>query len=189
MTILGFVRHGITDWNIEKRAQGHQDIPLNPEGRNQVNALSLRLVSDHWDYIYSSDLNRAAETAIAISKVINKPVIYDKRLREVFWGALEGTTKEERIIKWGENWSELDHGIESDESASARGLSFVEEVINKHPDSKILFVSHGSLLDQILRGLLKDTELPSHLDNTSVTIISNTDGCWKINLFNCTKHL
>jgi probable phosphoglycerate mutase len=189
MTVLAFVRHGITDWNTEGRAQGHQDIPLNDEGRRQAYLLSLRFSLEQWDYIYSSDLSRAAETARTIAKMIQKPVIYDIRLREIYWGALEGTTIEERVSKWGANWSEIDHGLEHEDSLRERGLSFVQEISNKYPDSKILAVSHGALLSRTLKVMLNKANLESHLDNTSISILNNRDGDWTVDIFNSMEHM
>ena len=36
MTQLVFLRHGLTDWNVERRMQGRRDIPLNDDGRAMV---------------------------------------------------------------------------------------------------------------------------------------------------------
>ena len=36
MPVLYYVRHGLTDWNVEQRLQGRRDIPLNQHGRSQA---------------------------------------------------------------------------------------------------------------------------------------------------------
>ncbi|WP_198661612.1 histidine phosphatase family protein [Lewinella sp. IMCC34183] len=97
MTRIGFVRHGITDWNLDKRVQGHTDIPLNEKGKLQAKALAGRLTNEDWDLIYSSDLSRAKETAGTIAEAKGVPVKLDHRLREMDCGAVEGTTAAERV--------------------------------------------------------------------------------------------
>lgn len=122
MTIIGLIRHGVTDWNREYRAQGHADIPLNSEGRRQAELLANRMQNEEWDYIYSSDLSRALETAETIGRMKNIEVKIDKRLREMNCGLIEGTTEQDRVDKWGYGWARLDLGIESNEDIISRGM-------------------------------------------------------------------
>src|SRR4051794_22337782 len=108
MTVVGLIRHGVTDWNRERRIQGHTNIPLNADGRKQAELLANRMVDEEWDVIYASDLGRAQETAACIGHVKQLEVQTDPRLREMYCGEIEGTTQEERVAKWGEDWSTLD---------------------------------------------------------------------------------
>ncbi|WP_430786529.1 histidine phosphatase family protein [Virgibacillus flavescens] len=189
MMKIGFVRHGSTAWNKERRAQGNSDIPLDNDGRDQAAKLANRLVEEDWDIIYSSDLMRASQTAEAIGgRMDNKKIIADRRLREVSGGKIEGTTEEERIKKWGVNWRELDMEIESSDKVIERGMYFLEEAVQKHADKNILIVSHGSYIKHLLIELLPKLEHES-LHNCSLTTLQKSSDEWEVVLHNCTKHL
>ncbi len=189
MATIALVRHGLTIWNKEGRIQGQLDTDLHDEGRIQAKKLAERIQSDKWDFIISSDLKRASETAEIISKHAGLPVLYrDKRLRESSLGELEGTTLQERIERWGEDWRELAQGIESDEGIQKRSLACITEYIEKHPNDRILFVSHGSLIRRLLQRMLqKDIKEP--IRNTSITILQKQLDAWEAKLFNCIAHL
>lgn len=189
MTILGLVRHGITDWNIEKRAQGHTDIPLNEEGRKQAEALAKRLSRESWDLIYSSDLGRARETAQAIANLKRIPVSIDPLLREVNLGQIEGMTYEEIVAKWGEDWRQLDLGIETKEQLGQRGLSTLNRIADEHPNLKILVVAHGGFIGTALKQLVPHFDTAALLNNTSLTRVNRQSSGWDCDLFNCTVHL
>jgi probable phosphoglycerate mutase len=189
MTRIGLIRHGITDWNIERRAQGQTDIPLNHTGRLQAHALADRLKNEEWDFIFSSDLSRAKETADIIAEPLGLTVQTDHRLREMHCGEIEGTTLEERITKWGEDWEGLPLGIEEDNSIIDRGTSSITEISESFEGKRILIVSHGALIGLTLRRLIPNENTEKHLHNTSITILKQNNSEWDCELYNCAKHI
>ncbi|TYS57766.1 histidine phosphatase family protein [Sutcliffiella horikoshii] len=190
MTKLGFIRHGSTAWNKGKRAQGSSNIPLDQDGIRDAESLANRIKNEDWDVIYSSDLLRAMQTAEIVARSLQVDEVFlDSRLQEVNGGQIEGTTEPERIEKWGENWRDLDLGIESKEMVVKRALSFIEEVTQKHKDQNVLVVSHGSYIRHVLGELVKDLKMENHLENTSVSTVKVREGLWECELYNCTKHL
>lgn len=190
MTTIGLIRHGITEWNCLGKAQGISDIPLNKLGREQALSVGQRLLQDEkWDLIVSSDLIRAVETASIIGSLLKIPLTYDERIREIDCGQIEGTTEEERIMKWGSNWRKLNLGIENFEDVSNRGVKFIEELTSIYNGKRVLIVSHGALIGLTLQRLLPQVFQKTYIDNTSVTILNNYKGEWNCSLYNCTKHI
>ena len=63
MTTIFLARHGESDWNVEKRFQGHRDRPLTERGREQAHALADLVGAEKIDAVYTSPLSRARETA------------------------------------------------------------------------------------------------------------------------------
>ncbi|MED6177821.1 hypothetical protein PIB30_101664 [Stylosanthes scabra] len=86
------VRHGETAWNADGRIQGHLDVELNEAGRQQAAAVAERLSREpKISVIYSSDLQRAYETAqIIASRCGGLEVVKDSALRERHLGDLQG---------------------------------------------------------------------------------------------------
>lgn len=85
-------RHGQTDWNKKNILLGNTDKPLNEVGKSQALQLKNNLNGLTFDYIISSDLERAFETAQIVSN--NQPIIKNVNFRERNYGKLEGTTPE-----------------------------------------------------------------------------------------------
>lgn len=190
MTVIGFVRHGVTDWNLEGRAQGSHDVPLNAEGIRQAEQAAGRLAAEPWDYIYASDLSRARKTAELIAAAKGMPVAgLDVRLREKTHGRLDGTTEQERVNRWGPGWRDMIHDEEPLDQVLARGKQFIDEVSAKHAGSRILIVSHGAWIRTILAGLVHDLEIKP-IYNTSLSVVrQRADSGWDCIMFNCTNHL
>ncbi|MGM7683359.1 histidine phosphatase family protein [Cytobacillus sp. Hm23] len=191
MITIGLIRHGVTEWNDLHKAQGISDIPLNEEGRKQALAVANRLFKEeNWDVLITSDLQRAIETGQIISEKLKLPIAFvDKRIREINCGEIEGTTEEERVERWGSKWFEMDLGMETFDDVAKRGAEFIEEIVQMYQHKRVLLISHGALIGLTLKHLLPEEFQKVYLHNTSVTILSNIEGKWDCNLYNCTKHL
>ena len=88
MTLLAVVRHGPTEWNAIGRVQGRTDVPLNPEGVEEVRRWVLPPEVEGFSFV-SSPLARTVETARILC---GGDVRRDARLIEMDWAEWEGTT-------------------------------------------------------------------------------------------------
>lgn len=95
MTRICFVRHGETDWNKTQRMQGHIDLALNANGEAQAVAAGRYFAGLQAAALYSSDLQRARQTAQAIADALHLPMILLPALRERHFGRCEGMTFDE----------------------------------------------------------------------------------------------
>ncbi|SRR6266568_8251553 len=149
MTELLLVRHGETDWNAERRFQGHADPPLNETGRAQARAVADELADEGLDAVYSSDLARARETAEIIASHLDAEVRPLRELREIDVGEWQGLTWpeiEERFPEGVLNWHEHGHGWEHGETYDQLGkriVAVLREIAGAHPGGRVLIVGHG----------------------------------------------
>jgi probable phosphoglycerate mutase len=149
VTTLLLARHGETDWNSERRWQGHADQPLNARGREQARVLGAELSGRPIDAIYSSDLLRARETAEIVASELGLEVRVEPGLREVDVGSWSGlahgeieTNDPEGFRRWQEGGKGWEHGESYDEMAT-RVVAAVTEIAAAHPDETLLVVTHG----------------------------------------------
>lgn len=183
VTTLSLVRHGQTDWNKQHRIQGSTDIPLNETGREQARLLAHELIDDEpWDGIYTSPLIRARETARIIATVLGLPEpTTESRIVERCFGEVEGLTDEERVGAYP--IGSVVPGSESREALRERGVAAINAIADAHPAKRLIVVSHGGVLGQILRHITDD-ELPGPTDmipNGVPTIVQRRDdGTWTV---------
>lgn len=162
-----FARHGETDWNREQRYQGSRDIPLNRTGQLQADANGVLLRellerdgvdprSLNW---FASPLSRASETMDRMRAAFDvelPPVIHDKRLIEISFGALEGKLHSEvhaQALAPGQRdesyWGFRPDGGENYEDVSESLIDFAR-VLTLHS----VVVAHGGVL-RVLRHLVE----------------------------------
>ena len=139
-TTLVLARHGETDWNREHRLQGWADPPLNELGREQALELAAALDGERFDVVYSSDLQRASETArIVASRLGLGPVVEDPSLREVDLGSWSGRLRDEIADRQRPDG-------ETREQHRERVVAGVLRLAAAHPGETLLIVSHGGSL-------------------------------------------
>jgi len=155
---LTVLRHGETGWNRERRIQGHEDTELSDTGRLQCKEVARRLAPRQFDHIYSSDLRRTMDTAAAVAEGRGLPIIEDVRLREWHFGRFQGLTIEEAKARFQEAFARFQQlapalqvpGGESYETFFNRSLSALESIAANHLGQRLLIVTHGGFINNLL---------------------------------------
>jgi len=178
-TEIILIRHGETEWNSQQRMQGHSNSDLSSVGQAQIQALGQWMKIVPFDHIYSSDSLRAKQTAEAITQFSGHELKIDLRLREKNLGVFEGLTSEEarvrhpevfRLFKTAGSKYVIDEG-ESTQHLQDRALEIVEEILNKHPEKRVLLVTHGGFIRVVMKhslGLSLETPTRFLIRNTGV---------------------
>ena len=163
MTEILLIRHGETDWNTQRRLQGHVDIPLNAEGRRQAAALGRALCNEGLEAVVASDLQRALHTAQAIAETCGLDVQIDLGLRERCYGAFEGLSHadiNERFpqdyLAWQERrfdarFPKGEREAETLREFSARAVGTLIRLASTANCRKMAVVTHGGVLECIYR--------------------------------------
>jgi broad specificity phosphatase PhoE len=160
VTFFVLVRHGQSTWNLEHRLQGQRmDVPLSPLGRRQADTAVSRVAAlvPASTPVYSSDQDRALQTASPIADALDVLPIPDPRLREQDLGRMEGLLPEQLTpepapegvdiadVRWG--------GGESLADVAARLRSFLADLAiadGGHSPARAVIVSHGDTLRVLL---------------------------------------
>jgi phosphoserine phosphatase len=190
---LIIVRHGETEENAAGIIQGQSHGTLSKEGIKQAQLVGERLKNEKIDFIYTSDLERALNTAKEIHKHHPEiPLIKRKEIREMHFGKLQDKQKDEinyYFHKENDPNYFKKNDVESLESIYDRVKIFLEEIKEKHKNQNIVIVSHAATIKAIMVVLMKkrDYEMKeiSNPKNTSINVFENG----KFTITNCTKHL
>lgn len=98
---LYLIRHGVTDWNNEKRLQGKSDIPLNAFGELLAKETGEALRDIPFDLAYTSPLIRARRTAELVIGKRSVPILDDPRIEEIGLGIYEGLICKGKVRRFG----------------------------------------------------------------------------------------
>jgi probable phosphoglycerate mutase len=194
------IRHGETDWNLERRIQGQLDIPLNRRGREQARQLAAHLTGQAFDVLYVSDLCRTRQTAEPLALALNLETNTTPSLRERHYGGLQGLTYEEMAERLPYDCARLrarepeyvPSGGESLHHLAARVDDFLCTLAELHCGATLLIVTHGGVLDIAYRiacqqelALKREFTIP----NAALNWISHDGNGWHLEQWADIDHL
>jgi broad specificity phosphatase PhoE len=201
---LYLIRHGQTDANINKIYQGNSNVPLNDSGKEQAKILAWRFKGYPIGALYSSDLERALETARAINQYHDLNLVIERDLQEISLGEWQGKTREQVkseysdfIQKRRDNddiYTTAVPGGESYQMLEKRAMAMLEKITGESEEEHVAIVTHGGIIKSIIGHIL---ELPHQkrnafdIYNTSITVLkySVEKNRFKIKALNDTAHL
>jgi probable phosphoglycerate mutase len=165
------LRHGESEWNVVGRWQGQADTPLSAVGRRQALLAAEQLGA--FDGIWSSPLQRAAETAAIIAGHLGiGPVLVDERLGETDVGSWEGLTHAEIEAEWPGfiATNRRPHDAEPLDDVAARAVASFADIAATSPGGELLVVTHAGLLRTLCRALGQDPHRFTNLGGSWFTV-------------------
>ena len=197
-TELIVVRHGQSQANHLNIIQGQTSTPLSELGLKQAAALGKALSSYSFDAVYSSDLERAMQTAALAAP--GHTIIPNKELREWNLGIFQGLTYPQAAAQYPNEWmafrnSQSDCLIPGGESAHdirQRVVTFLDTLLQRHDHGRLLLVTHGGVIRCILKhamGIKGEWPVSPSTTNASFSQFTVQDGRWRLDCWNCTRHL
>jgi len=200
MTTIYLTRHGQTEWNKAHIMQGWQNAPLTNLGKKQAVQLGERLKSILFDAIYSSDSDRAFNTAKIITQNRNQEINKLAALREINLGEWEGRSITEFKLsdpKEYHNFWKNPHLYTSSTGENflevkQRVIHAIEKIIEQHPQDCVLIVAHTVVVKLILayfdnKPIQELWNLP-YIHPTSLSIIQTHNQNKIISLYGDTSH-
>ena len=167
---LVLLRHGRTEWNRTSRAQGHADVSLDDVGLAQAEVAASALATYEPDFVWSSDLSRARETAEQLVAVTGLELVLDKRLLEYDVGLRQGLTFEEFEAQFPEIFAEVRAGRRVDVPGAETADEVAERMKAVLDDAADALDGHGTGVivghgASLRTGLLAFLGAPAHMQD------------------------
>ncbi|RDY28359.1 histidine phosphatase family protein [Romboutsia weinsteinii] len=183
---LYIVRHGQTNWNILGKTQGHGNSDLTSQGIEQAKDLSASMLNHNIDYIYSSDLGRAVQTANIVGEKLGIDVITTPDLREMGFGEWEGLLIDQIKNDYADiykTWRNEPHNVdipggETLHLIKERTDKFISELNSKYDNKHIVLVTHSVTARVMLLSFLGsgvENIYKIKQDNTALNIVECRD--------------
>ena len=143
-----FLRHGETQYNLERRFQGAIDVPLNETGMLQAQRAAAVLRHQRFTRLVSSPANRVLKTASYTVEATGIPMHVDSDLMEFNVGSFEGRNieevKREFAMQPGDSFLRiLPEDAEDWQDFVPRVCGAVSKWTESYPQETVLVVAHG----------------------------------------------
>lgn len=195
-------RHGLTEWNVEKRMHGRKNANLTTEGIEGAKKLGKSLENIEFDCIYSSPSPRALDTAKYIRGNKDTKIVTSEFLKEINFGKWEGMlevdAEKDNPEQFYNLWNKPEvfepvQGGEKIEDLIERVKNWFYSIIENTQDENILIVTHG-VVKRAFYTFIKNNEIKNfwdepHISNTSLTIIDINNNKIEFVLEADTSHL
>ncbi len=184
---LHLIRHGQTDWNEERRAQGQSDSQLTALGVEQARQLGEKLSDLHFDKIFCSSSLRTRQTAEHAFQERQQPITYLDSLREIHLGPWEGRLydeiEEEDPDSFRHFWHEPHQfnvaGAETFYDMQNRAVDTIKDIAKDSLQQRVAVVSHGALIKTILAHIeelpMEELWKPPLMHNCAHNVIKMND--------------
>lgn len=194
---ISLIRHGRTAWNVEGRWQGIMSVPLDEVGRAQAQALAAWW-KEPLSAIWTSDLDRALDTATALGDALGIVPRVDTRLRECNLGIFQGLTTAEMQARYPDEYAQLRADYfgycvpngESRRQLQERVYAAFADIASTS-DGHVAIVTHGAALQVLMWRILENPppREAAHYGNTSITTVEPDGDGWRLVALAETPHL
>ncbi|WP_425956079.1 histidine phosphatase family protein [Xylanimonas sp. McL0601] len=187
---IALIRHGQTDWNIQRRYQGRLGLDLNEVGRLQAAEAAETLRSagreteSTWTWLASSTAERAVRTAQIVGAAVGlAPSLEVEDLIERGFGVAEGMLIDEARTRWPDR---AYPGGESVDDVLTRALAAVDAIASANVGADGVIVSHGTVI-RLVVGHVTGVD-PGSLLNGSLTVLEGQPGDWRVVVHPVARH-
>lgn len=184
MTILIFVRHGESEFNNTKSFAGQMNPPLTQKGKKQAQRMAQWLAANYKiDYIYSSDLTRAYQTAEGLAERLQMRITKNAQFREINGGQWQGENYDKIKEKFPDEYSVWLNDIakaqppkgETVEELADRILKETFRLKEVHKGENVVIVTHATpirlLMTFLQKGDISMAKETPWVPNASITVV------------------
>lgn len=180
------IRHGETDWNLQGRFQGREDIALNENGILQAKQCGMALAGEKFKAVVTSPLIRARKTGEIIAQILEiKHLIIEEGITERDFSRVSGMTPQEREAFYASGEKD---DKEPWEKLCSRMIASLRKYAKEFPEGNIIMVSHGASINSVLSVLSSGRTGTGkiRLKNTCINIVYYEKGVFRLGEYNLT---
>jgi probable phosphoglycerate mutase len=201
-TEIILVRHGESAPAREDRpfpqVDGHGNPPLDPVGEDQAEKVAQRLAVEQIDAIFVTNLQRTAQTAAPLARLLGLEPRVEADLREVYLGQWELGPFRKYVAEGHpialrmaaeQRWDVIP-GAEASERFEERVHAGISRIARQHPDQCVAVFTHGGVIGRILATASSSQPFAfTGADNGSISHLVVDGERWIVRRFNDTTHL